>query len=147
MVPFHFAILRYVPNLVAGEFVNVGIVMFVPGISNSVKYKISSDYKRIIGLWPGFDIVEYEGLFSALLDRCYRVAGFGAAQGIYKTPGRALRSILPRGSSCWQLSPIMSGLCDEPSKRIEELFCDLVLRHTGNGYDKGRTYARFCNAD
>ena len=127
-IPYQFAIVRYVHNIPAGEFVNIGIVMFVPGKNSVVTYMLSRQTERMQAFWPGIDY-GYDALFDALDSRAYHVAGFGATPGVYKTARGAFRAILPKDSSCFQLSPIMSGISPNPKKRLSELYEDFVIRH------------------
>lgn len=133
-IPYQFAIVRYVHNLLAGEFVNIGVVMWQP-ITKFVDYKLNVSHRRMAEFWSGFDIPGYWELFRALEQHLFYTSqsDLGAAA----EPTHALRLLLPdvskcllsEDASCFQLSPIMSGISPNPDKRLSELFKDLVLRH------------------
>ena len=148
-IPFQFAIVRYVHNILAGEFINIGIVMWQP-ITEFVDYKLHSSHRRMANLWPGFDIPGYWKLYEALEQHFFYTSqsNLGAVAapthalqlllpGAATDPTHALqlllpdvfRHMLPEDASCFQLSSIRSGVSPNPDRRLSELFEDLVLRH------------------
>ena len=53
MTPYNFALLRYMHSAVAGELVNIGVVMWVPQ-QNGVLHFISDRYSRLSGFYSEF---------------------------------------------------------------------------------------------
>jgi hypothetical protein len=58
---FEFFLLRYVPNAVQDEFVNVGVVMVEPG-ADFADVKFTRDWRRVRCLDPQVDIEMLEAL-------------------------------------------------------------------------------------
>ena len=46
MTPYHYAVLRYVHDLSGGEFVNIGIIMWLPE-SSELMFQLNQRYRRL----------------------------------------------------------------------------------------------------
>jgi hypothetical protein len=113
-----FFLVRYVPDLVKGEFVNVGIVL-LDGDSGFADVRLTADWRRVRCLDPDADL-EYLGALehelrtalrsSTELDRVYL---------FQKLPDWA--------SNALQLTPIQGVLTDSPQAeigRLAEMYCE-----------------------
>jgi len=59
-----FSLLHYIPNVVSGEFVNVGVILF--DNAGNVHLRFTRDWRRVRGLDPAADIETLEALESDL---------------------------------------------------------------------------------
>lgn len=54
--PCQFYLLRYVPNIVRGEFVNIGVMLFDPVQSRLLRPRLLDDFRRLRRLHPWADL-------------------------------------------------------------------------------------------
>lgn len=122
---YDYALVRVVPRVERGEFVNVGVVLF----SRSRRYlcaKIELDRERLLALAPNLDLAEIEEYLAAIP----RVCAGGEQGGPIGRLSQAERFhwlVAPR-STVIQPSPVHSGLCVDPALALEDLMNDLVRR-------------------
>jgi hypothetical protein len=109
MRELQFFTIRYVPNIVTGEFVNVGVVLFDPS-GGFCGVRFVSDWKKVQGLDPDVDIQMLEALIRDIEAHFRR----GKGEEILKTMEDSF-------SNAVQLSPGTVCLADEPGEEIEKL--------------------------
>lgn len=118
-VAYHFAVLRVVPHVRTGEFVNVGVVLHAR-TAEYLGIRVITDEARLRELAPDVDV---ELLVRYL--RCYDgiVRGDPDAGAIALLPAseRFHWMTAPR-SDVLQPSPVHSGLTDDPASAVEELY-------------------------
>ncbi len=124
-VPFQYAILRVVPSLERGEFVNAGVILFCR-------------QKRWLGLGLGLD----DGRLAALapdlspdelrphLDALAAVAAGDPAGGpVAELPqSERFHWLVAPSSTVLQASPVHTGLCEDPPETLAHLVERLVAR-------------------
>lgn len=108
-----FFLLRYVPDGIKGEFVNIGVVMFEPGTDGAgfADVRFTRDWRRVRCLDPDADIAMLQAL-----EREIRLQ-FGNAQDREKVMLKLQDSF----SNVVQLSSGQGCLAEEPAKEIEML--------------------------
>jgi len=106
---FQFFTIRYVPNIVTGEFVNIGVVLFDPS-GGFCGVRFASDWGKVQGFDPDVDIQMLEALCRDI------EAHFRGGKG-----EEILRTMEDSFSDAVQLSPGTVYLADEPGKEIEKL--------------------------
>jgi hypothetical protein len=108
-----FFLLRYVPDAVKDEFVNIGVVMFEPGANGAgfADVRFTRDWRRVRCLDPQADIEILEAL-----ERDIR-----AQLGEVRVRETFLRKLEDSFSNVIQLSPMKGCLAEEPAKEIEML--------------------------
>lgn len=132
---YQFALLRYVHNQAAAEFLNVGVVLWVPD-THVLRFQFNQHYGRASSFFDGFDGSTYRkaisGLtgqfstFSAVLARGEETSLFTpAASNLVDV----LRKLLPSDSSAFQWSHVMSGIAVEPEARLDGIYQEFVARH------------------
>ena len=108
-----FFLLRYVPDAVKDEFVNIGLIMLEPGVNGAgfAEVRFTRDWRRVRCLDPQADVEILEALEqdirAHLQDERDREA--------------VLRKLEESFSNLIQLSPRKACLAAEPAKEIETL--------------------------
>jgi hypothetical protein len=121
--PFDYAIIRVVPRVERGEFINAGVIVSCSA-RQFLKAGIELDQERLAALDPTLD----PALIHQHLDALSRICVGGADAGpIGKLPARARFDwlVAPR-STVIQTSPVHTGLCDDGDEMIEHLLNTMV---------------------
>ncbi len=125
LCPFDYAVVRVVPRVERGEFVNAGVIVSCPGRSY-LKARVELDAERLAALDPGFD----RETVGRHLDAVRRICEGGADAGpIGLLPQRARFHwlVAPR-STIIQTSPVHTGFCEDGDRVLERLFRTMVER-------------------
>lgn len=131
---FDYAIIRVVPRVERGEFINAGVILYCL-TSRFLGAKVELDERRLLALAPEVDL---EGV-RAHLDAIPRICAGGRAAGpIGQLPQKERWHwlIAPR-STVIQTSPFHSGLCEEPGKALEHLMDRMVRLPVPRAPDRG----------
>ena len=116
---FDYAIVRVVPRVERGEFVNAGVIVFCLE-HKFLKASVRIDDARLQALWPAIDL----NLVRRHLQAIPRVAAGDPSAGPIAQLSQRERFhwlVSPR-STIIQVSPVHTGLCDErPEILLEEL--------------------------
>ena len=121
---FEYAVIRVVPRVERGEFLNAGVVLYCRQ-RDFLAARVKLDRPRLLALARDADAEAIEKHLASLEALC---AG-GPAAGPLSELSQAQRfrwMVAPR-STVVQLSPVHSGLCVEPLATLDELFQRLVL--------------------
>ncbi len=121
---FDYAIVRIMPRVERGEFINVGLILFCR-TQRFLAARIALDQERLAALAPNFQPANVQ----AYLDLITRICAGGAGSGPIGQMSQAERFhwlVSPR-STVVQTSPIHCGLCTDPQVALTELFERLVL--------------------
>lgn len=121
---FDYAVIRVVPFTEREEFFNAGVILFCPQ-QRFLAARIHLDRGKLHALAPGFDPEEVEQRLDAIAKIC---AGHQSAGPMARLAQRARFHwlVAPR-STLIQVSPVHSGLCDQPEPVLERLFREQVL--------------------
>lgn len=122
-VDYDFAVLRVVPRVHTGAFVNVGIVLHAR-TAEYLAMRAVTDPLRLARLVPGIDAQ----LLSRYLHSCEAIcAGDASAGPVALAPSSERFHWLtaPR-SDVIQSSPVHEGICEEPAKALDELYAAYV---------------------
>ncbi len=120
---YDYAVIRVAPRVDREEFVNAGVILFCLE-RRYLAARVRLDEPRLRALWPD---IEIDAVRSAL-DAVVRVsAGDPEAGPIARLSLRERFHWLtsPR-STVVQVSPVHSGLCEEPSAALDRLMAKLV---------------------
>ena len=121
--PFDYAIVRVVPRVDRGEFLNAGVILF-SSTAAFLDARIGCDHHRLKALAPDIDIP----LVDSYLDTIPKVCAGGPEAGsIGALPQRARFHwlVAPR-STIIQTSPVHSGVSANLEEVLESLFEKLV---------------------
>lgn len=116
---FDYGVLRIVPRVERGEFVNAGVILFCPEL-RFLAARTHLDRERLRALWPGVDA----DMIAAHLAAFMRVAlGEPHAGAIARLSQRErFHWLVSPRSTVIQISPVHSGLCDDPQAMLDQLF-------------------------
>lgn len=137
---FEYAVVRVVPSVERGEFVNAGIILF----SRELGYlaaRVALDHTRLRALAPALDRASTTAL-DAHLASIPRIADGEPDAGPIARLSQAERFhwlVAPR-STMVQISEVHSGLCDDPAAALDRLFDELVAVHSAR--PSSRAFAR-----
>jgi hypothetical protein len=120
---FDYTIVRVVPRPERGECVNVGVILFCRE-ANFLGGIIDPDWQRITALDPSVDREEV----ARQLDHLKKViAGDRDAGPIAQlSASKRFHWLSGPRSTVVQVSPMHSGLCDEPMEMLEHLMDTMV---------------------
>jgi hypothetical protein len=120
---FDYGIVRVVPRVDRGEFVNAGVILFC-STAGYLDCRIALDRARLQALDPSIDAALVESYLEIIPRVC---AGGGEAGSIGMLPQRARFHwlVAPR-STIIQMSPVHSGVHADPAAALEHLFEKLV---------------------
>ncbi len=151
--PFSYVPVRYVHDVYTAEFLNVGLVMFVPGESLLLS-KFQRNLERINAAFPdfkgdnylyaistverGFERIARDVEATATGDLSKHAQNGGGLHGPEhgtpgenaKTAGDLARIIVPRGDNSLQLSPhVGAGAAFEPRREFDGMYDRFVTRY------------------
>ena len=120
---FDYAIVRVMPRVERGEFINAGVILFCL-TQRFLSAKVELDERRLLALEPEVDLELVRGHLNAIPRIC---AGGRAAGPIGQLPQKERWHwlVAPR-STILQTSPVHSGLCEDPAKSLEHLMDRMV---------------------
>ena len=121
--PFDYAVVRVVPRVERGEFVNAGVIVSCPG-RNYLKARVELNAERLAALDPGFDRETVERHLNAIPLICEGGAGAGPI-GLLPQRARFHWLVAPR-STIIQTSPVHTGFCEDGDRMLEHLFDTMV---------------------
>ena len=115
---FDYTVIRVVPRVEREEFVNAGVIVFCLE-QNFLAAKVHVDGERLKALWPEVDvdlIRQHLGAFPKIS------AGDPSAGPIARLSLRErFHWLVSPRSTIIQVSPVHTGICDEPEKVVEHL--------------------------
>jgi DUF3037 family protein len=121
--PFQYALLRVVPDLERGEFLNAGVVVFARTLG-FLAARVALDRERLAVLSPEID----PGPLAERLEALERVAAGDPEAGPIARlePSERFSWLVAPASTIIQPSPVHTGLCGDPESMLEHLFGRLV---------------------
>jgi hypothetical protein len=131
LCPFDYAVIRVVPRVERGEFINAGVIVSCPS-KGYLKAGIELDRSRLAALDPTLDPATVQSHLDAISAICEGGAGAGP---IGSLPPRARFHwlVAPR-STIIQTSPVHTGLCGDGDETLERLLARMVrAREHGGG--------------
>lgn len=121
--PFDYALVRVVPRVERGEFVNAGVIVSC-GATGYLRAKVEADEPRLLALDPSIDLAAVRRHLESVVKIC---EGGPEAGPIGLLPRRARFDwlVAPR-STVIQTSPVHTGFCDDGDAMLEHLFERMV---------------------
>ena len=120
---YDYAIVRVVPHVDRGEFVNAGVIVSCTA-QQYLKARIELDERRVLALAPGLDLASIRRALAAIPIVC---AG-GAEAGPFGALSARQRFdwlVAPRSASI-QTSPVHSGRCADLELALDKLMAKMV---------------------
>lgn len=120
---FDYGIVRVVPRVERGEFLNAGVILFC-STKHYLDARIGLDQKRLLALAPEIDLPLVESHLDVIPRLCRGGEDAGPI-GAMSQRERFHWLVAPR-STMIQISPVHSGVGPDPAAAIEALFEKLV---------------------
>jgi hypothetical protein len=130
--PYTFSILRYIHDIVSGEFVNVGVILFAPK-AKYLSAVCTSRYSRISTIFSDFDSAHFRKsvryIRAAIEEEGERLMNELPFNETPKSAMAFAARILPVDDSSLQFSPEGYGMTDHPEKTLEHIFNRYVEKY------------------
>ena len=121
---FEYAVIRLVPRIERGEFMNVGVAVYSQ-MSGFLGSRTHVDQARLCALDPNTDVAQARAVLAAWELVCAGAEAAGAAGA--EPPGRRFRWLTAPRSTIVQPGPVHGGLTANPAADLDRLFDLLVL--------------------
>lgn len=121
--PFEYAVIRVVPRVERGEYVNVGVVLFCRA-RRYLNVRFEVDRNRLNAFAPHLDLDAIEEQLQLIPPICAGGRSAGPI-GLLPQPERFRWLVAPR-STVVQPSAVHCGLCLEPQAALDHLFAGMV---------------------
>jgi hypothetical protein len=123
LVIYEYAIVRVVPRVDRGEFVNAGVIISCKA-QNFLGAQVELNEKKILGLDLEADIALMKATLETIPAIC---AGSSEAGAVGKLSARERFDwlVAPRSTSI-QTSPVHTGRCASPQQALEDLMKKMV---------------------
>lgn len=128
---YSFTVLRYVHDVVAREFLNVGIVMYVPA-SRELRVRTQKSIKRLSRAFPDIEASAFRSAMRAIdrgITRLSEEASLLLASGTQPDARRHAVRVLPEDDSPLQWSRSGGGLTKDVDATLDRLFERFVTQH------------------
>jgi hypothetical protein len=123
MHTYDYAVVRVVPRVERGEFVNVGVIVSCDA-TGSLEARIELDPARVLALDPHADIDSIRTALAGIDAVCAGSAAAGSLAGL-SARERFHWLVAPR-SAVIQTSPVHTGRTAEPATVVDHLFATMV---------------------
>jgi hypothetical protein len=124
LASYDYAIIRVVPQVERGEFLNVGVILFCR-MRRYLAIRIELDTHRLTIFAPSLDIDNVQHALEQLERVCKGGENSGPV-GQLSLSERFHWLVAPR-STIIQTSPAHSGLCSHPEQTLDHLMKTMVL--------------------
>ncbi|MBI5100038.1 MAG: DUF3037 domain-containing protein [Nitrospirae bacterium] len=131
-IPYTFSILRYVHDVLTGEFVNVGVILFAPK-AKYLNALCTTRYSRISKIFSDFDNEHFRKSVRYIQATIEEEGERLLNELPFKEPAdnakRFAARILPVDDSSLQFSPEGYGLTEHPEKTLEQIYDRYVEKY------------------
>lgn len=130
---YSYTVLRYVHDVMTGEFVNVGVVVHA---ASGLKSKFRTTYGRVSSVFPTLDEKAFKEALRAVRAGVDRLAKGERKAGLFQSAPDAMafaRQALVEDDSSFQWSPPGSGVTRDLSATLDQLYDRFVARHEKHG--------------
>ena len=121
---YEWAVLRVVPRVERGEFVNVGVVVYCRAL-DYLGVATTADLGRALALDPGLDVEGVRAHLDAVRAVCEGAPDSGANGR--RAPGERFRWLVAPRSTVVQPSPVHTGITEDPAAELTDLEARMVL--------------------
>lgn len=121
---YEYAVIRIVPRVERGEFVNAGVILFCRD-AGFLKMLYEVNDQKIQALDPTADIQKLKDLLHAFEKVCCGEPNSGSISTLQLSD--RFRWLTAQRSTMIQVSAVHPGLTDNPAEKLEQLFQELVL--------------------
>lgn len=132
---YTFVTLRYVHDVVTGEFANVGIVLYSPE-ERYLEARFTASYERLNALFVKIDHGNYRNLIRYLSNRFVELAA-EVREGLNLVPVQGIeelvRRVLPHDDSSLQWSAAGGGFSANLAETVGQLYARMIERYARSG--------------
>ena len=122
---FQYTVLRVVPDVERGERINVGVVLYSPE-KRFLGARVQLDRERLAAIAPELDLDALERHLQSLVAVAEGDPHGGAIAQL--PPSERFGALSAPSSTIVQPSEVHTGVCDDGSNELDDLFQRLVLR-------------------
>jgi hypothetical protein len=120
---FEYAIIRVMPQVERGEFINVGVIVYCAK-QRFLEIRFDINTERLLAFSDKIDVVEVEKRLRAFEFVCLGIKDGGP---IGKLPlASRFRWLIASRSTVVQTSPVHPGLCTDPHETLVRLMDQMV---------------------
>jgi hypothetical protein len=134
-------ILRYVHDVVTGEFANIGVVLYAPE-QRFLEARFATSYERLNAIFLKIDHLHFRALMRYMANRFEELSG-ELRDGLHVQPVNALseivKQVLPPDDSSLQWSQQGGGITDDPERVLNEVYSRFVERYIAGATQVSRT--------
>ena len=134
-------ILRYVHDVVTGEFANIGVVLYAPD-QRFLEARFATSYERLNAIFLKIDHLHFRALMRYMTNR-FEELGAEIRDDLHVPPVNALseivKRVLPPDDSSLQWSQQGGGITDDPARVLGESYKRLVERFIEGATQVSRT--------
>ena len=126
-LPYSYVVLRYVHDIVTGEFANLGVVVLAPD-AQFLRGRFNSDFRRLRAMFGEMDEAHLLSMLEHL-DRAFAEflpTRLHASQNI----SQLVQQMLPADDSSLQWSSPGGGMTRDVSDTLDHLFQRFVEQHS-----------------
>jgi hypothetical protein len=127
---FEYAVLRAVPRVDRGEFVNVGVILYCQ-MSDFLGASVHVDTAKILALDPSADVAGIAAVLRGITLVCD--GGPAAGRAGADVPGRRFRWLVAPRSTVVQPGPVHTGQTRDPSAEMLRIANSLMSNHQLGG--------------
>lgn len=134
-------ILRYVHDVVTGEFANIGVVLYAPE-QRFLEARFATSYERLNAIFLKIDHLHYRALMRYMANR-FEELGAEIRAGLNVPPVNSLsqigKEVLPPDDSSLQWSQQGGGITDDPARALGDLYKRMVERFIADSTQVSRS--------
>jgi hypothetical protein len=128
MLTYDYAIVRVVPRVARGEFVNAGVIVSCDA-NDSLAARVELDEARVRALDPGADLAAIGAALGAIAAVCAGDASAGPLSAL--TPRQRFHWLVAPRSAVIQTSPVHTGRAADCNAALAHLFETMVRTRPG----------------
>lgn len=115
-MPFEYAVLRIVPRVDRGEFVNGAVLLYCQQ-AEFLDMRVRADLSCVTALWPKADLVAIGDALAAA--RAVAQGSRHAGEAGLADPGRRFRWLTAPRSMVIQPGPVHTGVTEDPEAELD----------------------------
>jgi hypothetical protein len=120
---YEWAVLRVVPRVDRGEYVNVGVVVYCQAL-DFLRAAVTPDLSRALALDPGLDVAAVRAHLESVAAVC--AGDLTAGDSGRRSPGERFRWLVAPRSTVVQTSPVHTGITSDPAAELSDLMARMV---------------------
>jgi hypothetical protein len=120
---YEWAVLRVVPRVDRGEYVNVGVVVYCQAL-DFLRAAVATDLSRARALDPALDVEAVRAHLESVAAVC--AGEVAAGDSGRRSPGERFRWLIAPRSTVVQPSPVHTGITEDPAAELVDLMARMV---------------------